>query len=89
MKKIAKIFEGDKNDRLVMIGFNLGPSLAVTEEGIRSQINEGSISQSSGEKFIYSIPTSHGSSGYQIITSPLSINTRERFKMRFLKLGTY
>lgn len=66
-EKISRMFGGDKNDRLVMIGFNFGPALAFTEEGIRSQINEGSISQDLGEKLMYSIPALHGSSGSPVL----------------------
>lgn len=68
-ENIMKLFGGDKNDHLCMIGFNLGPTLAITEEGIKSQINEGTISQRSANRIMYSIPSLHGSSGSPVLNS--------------------
>ena len=66
-EKLSKMFGGDKNEKLAMISFNLGPTLAITDEGIKSQINDGSISQSSSDRIMYSIPALHGSSGSPVL----------------------
>ena len=63
MKKISE----DKNSKLFMISFNLGPKLALTKEGIKSQFNHGSISQKTDERIMYSIPTLPGSSGSPVV----------------------
>lgn len=57
----------DKNSKLFMCGFNLGPSLALTKEGVKSQFNNGTISQRTSEKLMYSIPALHGSSGSPVV----------------------
>lgn len=57
----------DKNSRLFMSGFNLGPTLALTEEGVKSQFNSGTISQKTADKLMYSIPTLPGSSGSPVV----------------------
>ncbi|MBR6446593.1 MAG: trypsin-like peptidase domain-containing protein [Prevotella sp.] len=62
-RKISK----DKNSKLFMTSFNLGPKLALTKEGIKSQFNNGSISQKTDEKIMYSIPALPGSSGSPVI----------------------
>lgn len=66
-ERISKMFGGDKNERLYMLSYNLGPSLALTEEGVMCQINEGSISQNSQERLMYSIPSLPGSSGSPVL----------------------
>lgn len=66
-ERISKMFGGDKNERLYMLSYNLGPSLALTEEGVLCQINEGSISQKSQERLMYSIPSLPGSSGSPVL----------------------
>ena len=57
----------DKNSKLFMTSFNLGPTLALTKEGIKSQFNSGSISQRTNERIMYSIPTLPGSSGSPVV----------------------
>ena len=53
-----------------MIGFNLGPQLALTKEGIKAQITKGEVTQDTDEDhFMYSIPSLHGSSGAPVINS--------------------
>ncbi len=66
-EKIAKLFGDNKNDRLYMISFNLGPALGITENGVMSQINEGGISQNTKDRVMYSIPALHGSSGSPVV----------------------
>lgn len=54
--------------KLYMIGFNLGPTLAMTNQGIKAQITSGEISQNSDDTSImYTIPALHGSSGSPVI----------------------
>lgn len=50
-----------------MTSFNLGPTLALTKEGIKSQFNSGSISQRTSERLMYSIPALPGSSGSPVV----------------------
>ena len=57
----------DKNSKLFMMGFNLGPSLAVTKEGIKAQFNSGTVSQQTSEHLMYSIPSLPGSSGSPVV----------------------
>lgn len=63
--------EKNKNDeeiKLYMIGFNRGPNLALTDEGVKSQITQGHISQNTDSvKIMYSIPALPGSSGSPVI----------------------
>lgn len=66
-ERIAKMFGSDKNERLYMIGYNLGPALSITEDGVKAQVNEGSVSQKSAKKIMYSIPTLPGSSGSPVL----------------------
>lgn len=66
-ERIAKMFGNDKNERLYMIGYNLGPALSITEDGVKAQVNEGSVSQKSAKKIMYSIPTLPGSSGSPVL----------------------
>ena len=65
--KIEKRIKDDKNSKLFMSSFNLGPQLAITKEGIKSQFNNGSISQKTNERLMYSIPTLPGSSGSPVV----------------------
>lgn len=52
------------NDKVYIIGYNQGFSLANTKEGIKSQLNEGVITQEpDNSRLLYSIPTLPGSSG--------------------------
>lgn len=54
--------------KLYMIGFNRGPNLALTNEGIKAQITQGNISQNTDSiKIMYSIPALPGSSGSPVV----------------------
>lgn len=66
-ESIAEWFEDDKNSKLLMSSFNLGPTLALTNEGIKSQFNSGSVSQKTEGRIMYSIPTLPGSSGSPVV----------------------
>lgn len=66
-EELEKRINKDKNSELFMTSFNLGPKLAITKEGIKSQFNHGSISQKTQEKLMYSIPTLPGSSGSPVV----------------------
>ena len=66
-EQLEKRISKDKNSELFMTSFNLGPKLAITKEGIKSQFNHGSISQNTHEKLMYSIPTLPGSSGSPVV----------------------
>lgn len=66
-EKIAGKVGDDKNSRLFMNSFNLGPQLAFTKEGLKSQFNNGSISQKTSDRLMYSIPSLHGSSGSPVV----------------------
>ena len=66
-ESIAKLFGSDKNEKVVMIGYNLGPILALTNEGVLSQHTEGTISQKNEDRIMYSIPALNGSSGSPIL----------------------
>lgn len=63
----SSLFYPGKNDKLFMIGFNLGPVLALTEEGVKSQCTTGTISQDRTNSYLYSIPSLHGSSGAPVL----------------------
>lgn len=63
----TKRFSKDKNSKLFMTSFNLGPTLALTKEGIKSQFNSGTISQRTNERIMYSIPSLPGSSGSPVV----------------------
>ena len=66
-ENLTKKFGEDKNSKLFMTSFNLGPTLALTKEGIKSQFNSGSISQRTSERLMYSIPALPGSSGSPVV----------------------
>lgn len=66
-ESIAKFFGSDKNDKLFLTGFNRGPSLAQTKDGIKAQFNMGTISQRASDQIMYSIPTLPGSSGSAVV----------------------
>lgn len=58
----------DEEIKLYMIGFNQGPILALTNDGIKAQITQGYISQNTDSiKIMYSIPALQGSSGSPVI----------------------
>lgn len=65
--KIENKIKEDKNCMLFMSSFNLGPKLAMTKEGIKSQFNNGNISQKTTDRIMYSIPTLPGSSGSPVV----------------------
>lgn len=64
---ITTKFSDDKNSKLFMSSFNLGPTLALTDEGVKSQFNSGAISQRTDDRLMYSIPTLPGSSGSPVV----------------------
>ena len=66
-EKIGKTFNQDKNSQIYMPAFNLGPSLAITEDGLRLQFGSGSISRRSTDEIMYTIPSLPGSSGSPIV----------------------
>lgn len=66
-EELTKKIDEDKNSKLFMISFNLGPKLAITKEGIKSQFNNGNISQKTDDRLMYSIPALPGSSGSPVI----------------------
>lgn len=58
----------DDEIKLYMIGFNQGPTLALTNDGIKAQITQGYISQNTDSiKIMYSIPALQGSSGSPVV----------------------
>lgn len=58
----------DEDIKLYMIGFNQGPTLASTNDGIKAQITQGYISQNTDSiKIMYSIPALQGSSGSPVV----------------------
>lgn len=68
-ESLGKNFGKDKNSKLTMIGFNRGPQLAFTKEGIKAQCTSGSISQNDADKIMYTIPSLHGSSGSPVLNA--------------------
>lgn len=55
---------------VTMIGYNMGPELAVSKNGLMVQKTDGKISQESdGNRILYSIPSLHGSSGSPVFNS--------------------
>lgn len=66
-ESIAKFFGSDKNDKLFLTGFNRGPSLAQTKDGIKAQFNMGTVSQRASDQIMYSIPALPGSSGSAVV----------------------
>ena len=67
MESIAKFFGSDKNDKLYLTGFNRGPTLAQTKDGIKAQFNMGTVSQRASDQIMYSIPALPGSSGSAVV----------------------
>ena len=63
-----KILQIDQ--QLYMIGYNAGPTLANTKQGIQVQMTSGKVTQlPDGSRVLYSIPTVQGSSGSPVIDS--------------------
>lgn len=74
--KIANLFSSHNEDllqidqQLYMIGYNAGPILANTKQGIQVQMTSGTVTQQpDGDRLLYSIPTVQGSSGSPVIDS--------------------
>lgn len=65
--KIMSRVKEDKNNRLYMHGFNLGPALALTEEGLKAQFTNGTVSQQTSDRLMYTIPALRGSSGSPVV----------------------
>lgn len=58
------------DQQLYMIGYNAGPLLASTKQGISVQMTSGKLTQMpDGDRLLYSIPTVSGSSGSPVIDS--------------------
>ena len=56
--------------KVYLVGFNLGPTLALTSEGIKAQVTSGEISQDTDKDIVmYTIPTLHGSSGAPVVNA--------------------
>ena len=54
--------------KLYMIGYNLGPSLALTNQGVKAQVTSGDVSQDTDDtRIMYTISALHGSSGSPVI----------------------
>lgn len=66
---LMRLIKKDKNKTLMMIGYNDGPNMAVTDEGIVAQHPIGSISRYlvDEREVQYDIPALHGSSGSPVI----------------------
>jgi serine protease Do len=57
-------------DDVTMIGYNMGPQLANSKNGLMVQKTDGKISQESNDnRVLYSIPSLHGSSGSPVFNS--------------------
>lgn len=65
--KISGLFNGNKNGELYLHGFNLGPVLAITDEGLKAQFTSGNVSQETHDRLLYTIPALPGSSGSPIV----------------------
>lgn len=74
LDKLKSLFASPDEDelqtdqKLYMIGFNAGFTLANTSQGIKAQITSGTISQKpDNNKIMYTIPTLPGSSGSPVV----------------------
>lgn len=74
VEKVKGLFSSHNDDilqidqQLYMIGYNAGPMLANTKQGIQVQMTSGKITQlPDGDRLLYSIPTVQGSSGSPVI----------------------
>ena len=65
--KVNGLFNGNKNEKIYLHGFNLGPVLAITNEGIKAQFTSGNVSQETQDRLMYTIPALQGSSGSPIV----------------------
>ncbi len=77
------LFYPNKNEKLFMLGFNLGPTLALTKDGVKSQCTTGAISQKRDNNYMYSIPALPGSSG-----SPVLNRKGELVAINFAGIGS-
>lgn len=60
--------DGIVGKELTLIGYNLGPQLALTATGIKPQVTKGNISQDTDvSRIMYTIPALPGSSGSPVI----------------------
>lgn len=58
------------DQQLYMIGYNAGPTLANTRQGVQVQMTSGKVTQMpDGERVLYSIPTVQGSSGSPVVNA--------------------
>lgn len=58
----------DVNTKVYMIGYNYGPEIAESNEGLKSQLTQGTVSQTPDNyKVLYSIPSLEGSSGSPVV----------------------
>ena len=64
---ISRLSGSDKNEELLLIGFNKGLTIGQTEEGVFSQCMDGSISLDEKDRILYSIATLPGSSGSPVL----------------------
>lgn len=67
METITKTVGTDKNQKVILIGFNKGMALANTTDGIKSQYTVGNISQKDDNQMMYTIPSLPGSSGSPVL----------------------
>lgn len=65
--KIEGVMNGNKNEKVYLHGFNLGPVLAITDEGIKAQFTSGTVSQETQDRLMYTIPALPGSSGSPVV----------------------
>lgn len=58
------------DEQVYMIGYNHGPELAVTAQGIKAQFTQGNVSQDpTTDRVMYSIPALQGSSGSPVVNA--------------------
>ena len=67
LETITKTVGTDKNQKVILIGFNKGMALANTTDGIKSQYTVGNISQKDDNQMMYTIPSLPGSSGSPVL----------------------
>lgn len=67
MDKVKTKLSGDKNEKMYVHGFNMGPVLGETKEGLKAQFTSGSVSQKTSDQLMYTIPTLGGSSGSPVV----------------------
>lgn len=54
--------------KVTMMGYNMGPLMSLTEDGMKIQVYSGTISQNTDKyQIMYSIPSEHGSSGSPVV----------------------